>query len=54
LAWGKVTPTTIANCQKKCIGKVVTEDKLIQFPNHDMKAAYSTLSSNLVADYLAA
>jgi hypothetical protein len=40
--------------EKVCIGKVVTEDKLIQFPNHDMKAAYSTLSSNLLADYLAA
>jgi hypothetical protein len=56
LTWGKVTPTAIANCQKKCIGKVVTEDKtkLIQFPNNDMKAAYSTLSSNLVSDDVAA
>jgi hypothetical protein len=56
LTWRKVTPTTSANCQKKCVGKVITENKmkLIQFPNLYMKAACSTLSSNLVSDDLAA
>jgi hypothetical protein len=33
LAWGKITPATIANCWKKCIGKDdVTVDKIKLIP----------------------
>jgi hypothetical protein len=41
LAWGKIMPTTIANCWKKCIGKddvTVDETKLIPFSKQEVKA----------------
>jgi hypothetical protein len=53
---GKSTPTTIANCCKKCIGKddvTVDETKLIPFSKYDMKAACDALGINLQADDLA-
>jgi hypothetical protein len=56
LAWGKITPTTITNCWKKCIGKdyvAVDETKLIPFLTRDMKAACDALGTNLQADDLA-
>jgi hypothetical protein len=50
------TPTTIANCCKKCIGKddiTVDEMKLIPFSKQDVKAACDALGTNLQADDLA-
>jgi hypothetical protein len=56
LAWGKITPTNIANCSKKCVGKhdvTIDEMKCIPFSKQDMKAACDALGSNLQADDLA-
>jgi hypothetical protein len=56
LAWGKITPTTIANCWEKFIGKddvTVDETKLIPFSKQDAKAACDALGTNLQADDLA-
>jgi hypothetical protein len=55
-AWGKITPTTIANCWKKFIGNhdvTVDETKLIPFLKQVVKAACDALGTNLQADDLA-
>jgi hypothetical protein len=54
--WGKIMPTTIANCWKKCIGKddgTVDETKLIPFSKQDVEAACDALGITLQADDLA-
>jgi hypothetical protein len=54
-AWGKITPTTIANCWEKCIGKddvMVDETKLIPFSKQGMKSLCDAFGTNLQADDL--
>jgi hypothetical protein len=56
LAWVKITPTTNANCWKKCSGKddvKADKKKLIPFSKQDKKTVCDEFTTNLQADNLA-